>query len=547
MSDSTNDPRVDPGDSGIQNGLPSALPEARLDDKRRVSLVWLIPLVALLAAAWLGYHTYTQQGPLVTITFESAEGLEAGKTRVRFKDVDIGLVEAIDLADGLDTVLVRARLSRHMTEYLNQRTRFWVVRPRLTRGQVSGLGTLVGGAYIAADLAQGGEARRRFKGLETPPIVTAVEKGKAYTLVSDELGSLAEGSPILYRGIEVGRVVGYALRADHKVAISVFVNAPYDGWVGRNTRFWNASGVGVSLDARGIRLNTDSLASVLLGGIAFGTPAGTDPGSAAPAETEFRLHADRDAAIAPTFADRELWQLTFSGSIRGLITGAPVEFRGIRIGEVVDIQLSVNIDERSAEIPVTIAIEPGRLGVDVSEDAAGEQRHRLWNELVAKGLRAQLKTGNLLSGSLYVDFDFYPDAPADTIAWSGEVPRLPTVMNPLDQLSGLVSKLSRLPLERMGEDLASSLAELRATMAATNTLLKRLDRETASELNSTLVQTRRTLGAVEKTLAQNSPLQTEAHRVLKELGSAARSLRIMADYLERHPEALLRGKGVESP
>ncbi|MCB1789317.1 MAG: MCE family protein [Gammaproteobacteria bacterium] len=523
----------------IDDTIPDALPEARTDNHRTVSLVWLIPLVALLAAAWLGYRAYTEQGTLVTISFETAEGLEAGKTRVRYKDVDIGVVETIDLAEGLEHVLVRARLSVKMAEYINDKARFWVVRPRLSRGQVSGLNTLVGGAYIAADLAAGGAPLRAFQGLETPPLVAAVERGGTFTLVTDVLGSLAEGSPVLHRGIEVGRVIRYALRDDHQVAVTVFIDAPYDTWVTHATRFWNASGVGLSLDANGIRVNTDSLASVLLGGVAFGAPPGAATAGPAAADTEFRLYPDQDAAMATQYAAREQWQLSFAGSVRGLVIGAPVEFRGIRVGEVTEIALRTDAEQRSVEIPVHIAIEPDRLGAAVDDQA----RRRLWDHMVGQGLRAQLKSGNLLTGALYIDLDFYPDDPPRQITWSGELPSLPTVPTTLDELSSLLSKLANLPLDAIGKDLSASLAALRETAVSTESLLKKLDRETATELGRTLVQTRSTLAGLEKLLASNSPLQSEALRVLKELGGAARSLRIMADYVERHPEALLRGKG----
>lgn len=220
-----------------------------------------------------------------------------------------------------------------------------------------------------------------------------------------------------------------------------------------------------------------------------------------------------------------------------------MEFRGIRVGEVLDVRLRLNTTDLQTRIPVTIAIEPERLDIiDVQAD-----RRELWDLLVKRGLRAQLKTGNLLTGTVFVDLDFYPEDPPREIAWEGEVPELPTVPTPFDELRGLLTRLARLPLDRMGEDLGKSLAALRDTMDATNALLKRLDRETASELTKTLEQTRRTLAGVDKVLAPNSPLQSEAHRVLQELGSAARSMRIMADYLERHPEALIRGKGAESP
>ncbi len=516
------------------------------DDRRRLSLVWLIPLVAVLAAAWLGYRSYTQQGPLVAISFQTADGLEAGKTRVRFKDLDVGLVEAIELRPDLTGVKVRARLVAHVAEYLNENTRFWVVRPRLSGGEISGLGTLVGGAYIGVDLSSGGKPQSVFEGLETPPIITATDPGRTFTLRVAALGSLSVGSPVQYRGIEVGRVIGYELQEPYGVSIKVFVHAPHDERVGANTRFWNASGVQLSLDAAGVRLNTDSLVSMLLGGIAFGVPVQAEVGERASEGAEFPLYPSQQAALERVYERRQDWRLAFAGSVRGLLPGAPVELRGIRIGEVKEVRLELDTTGRPTQIPVTISIEPDRLGITEGASADGKllpPERELWNQLVRNGLRGQLKTGNLITGALYVDLDFYPDDPPREIDWAAVTPELPTVLAPLDELRGLLSRLSRLPLDRMGEDLSQSLEALRETMQTTNVLMERLDRETVSELNKTLEQTRRTLISAEKVLSPNSALQSEAHRVLQELGSAARSFRIMADYLERHPEAIIRGKG----
>ncbi|MCB1772058.1 MAG: MCE family protein [Gammaproteobacteria bacterium] len=523
-----------------------ALPEAYVDDSRRISLVWLIPLVTLLAAAWLGYHTYSQRGPLVTIVFETAEGLEADRTRVNFKDVDIGVVETISLSPDLKRVLVEARLRVDIEPYLNDRTRFWVVRPRLSSAGISGLETLVGGTYIAADLATGGVETDRFEGLEAPPTVSASDAGRTFRLRSQRLGSLRVGSPVHYLGIEVGRVVDFQLAADGGVTLHVFVDAPHDRRVREHTRFWNASGVNVRFDADGLSVTADSLATVLLGGIAFGDPGAGGDSAAAEEMAEFTLHADEQAAFATRFALREAWELDFVGSVRGLTAGAPVEFRGIRIGEVVDVALEIADDRRSTRVPVRIAIEPERMGIRPDaghSETIGLPERALWDELVRNGLRAQLKTGNLLAGALYVDLDFYPEDEVRTIDWQAEVPALPTVPTPLDELRTLLARLGKLPLDDMAADLAASLAALHKTMNATNALLRRLDRETATELDKTLTQTRSTLVTLERFLKPNSPLQVEAQRALQEFGSAARSLRIMADYLERHPEALIRGKG----
>jgi len=525
----------------------TTLPEATVDDRRRISLVWLIPLVALVTAGWLGYRAYTDQGPLITIAFETAEGLEAGKTRVRYKDVDVGLVETIDLSPDLSEVWVRARLKASLTDFLGEATRFWVVRPRLSGGQVSGLETLLGGTYIGVDLSREGSPTRRFTGLEAPPVVSASQSGKRYSLEARRLGSLAVGAPVRYRGIVVGRVSGYALNQTGGVDVQVFVDAPYDEAVSEQTRFWNDSGFELALDAQGVRVNTESLTSLLLGGVSFDNPDGDGPEARPAADGHrFQLYADKALALAPVPGEQQTWEVEFAGSVRGLSPGAPVEFRGIRIGQVTDVRLDVRPEGLATRIPVRLAIETGRLGLPAGDP--DDPMHRaFWEGLVEGGLRAQLKAGNLLTGALFVDLDFYPDGGPGEIAWHQEPPRLPSVPTTLDELRSVLSSISRLPLDQMGRDLSDSLAALRETMQATNTLLERLDRETASELNRTLAQTRETLKGAENLLSPNSPLQSELYRTLREFGAAARSFRLMADYLERHPEALLRGKEGAAP
>lgn len=520
----------------------SALPEARVDTQRRLSLVWLIPLVALLAALWLGYRAYIEQGPLITITFETAEGLEAGQTRLRFKDVEVGVVENIDLSSDLAEVLVRARLTASVTDQITDQARFWVVRPRLSGGQISGLETVLGGTYIGVDFSAAGNPTRRFEGLEAPPVVSASQSGRPFTLEAARLGSLSVGAPVRYRGIEVGRVSDYTLRESSGVEVQIFIDAPYDAKVTTDTAFWNDSGFSIALDAQGVRLNTESLTTLLLGGISFADRSAADDASPADAGQRFTLFTDRDSALAPGRFERQQWELEFDGSVRGLLPGAPVEFRGIRVGEVLDVRLEADPTKGETRIPVRIALEPQRFGMSTI-DHDDPQHRAFWEGMVAAGLRAQLKTGNLLSGALFIDLDLYQDESAQTISWQSAPPRLPTVPTALDELRGVLSKFARLPLEQMGNDLSASLVDLRKTMAATNALLQRLDGETTTELNLALAQMRETLVGAEKLLSPNSPLQAEAYRAIREFAAAARSFRLMADYLERHPEALIRGKG----
>ncbi len=533
-----------------QESVPDAapdLPEAVVDQSRRFSLIWLIPLVAVVAALWLGYRTYSDQGPLVTLSFDTAEGLEAGITRVRYKDVNIGRVETIGLSADLSRVEVRARLSPDVTGYLTAGTRFWVVRPRFSRGQISGLNTLVGGAFIAVDLSNEGTGTRVFDGLESPPLVTASDAGRTFTLHADNLGSLSVGSPVYYRDIEVGRVLSFELIEPAGVEIKVFVNAPHDRKVRNNTRFWNTSGIGLTVDDQGLRLTTESIAALLLGGVSFATPADETPGAPPQDAHRFELYPDRDTATTRQYEHKQPWLLEFDGSVRGLQPGAAVEFRGIRIGTVRAIELELDTESRAARIPVTVDIEPERLGLEVAQTAGAAPApdvRKFWEQLVGKGLRARLKSGNLLTGSLFVDLDFYPDDAPKQIVWREGIGQLPTVPTPLDELTGLMSRLSRLPLERMVEEFDAAVVSLRKTLDRADASIKTLDRKTMPAVARTLEQTRQTLRAAEKLLTPGSPLQLETQRLLQELTSAARSIRIMADYLERHPEALIRGKGV---
>ena len=529
------------------NGDVDDFPEALVDQRRGISLVWLIPLVAALSAAWLGYHSYQARGPLVTIAFETAEGLESGKTRVRFKDVDVGVVEQIKLAPDLSRVHVRARIDPDLAPRLNDKTLFWIVRPRLSGTSVSGLGTLLGGIYIAADFDPDGTApRRNFEGLEVPPVVAGDQPGTRFELAADDLDRLQVGSPLVSRGIEVGQVVDFGLDEDG-VIVGVFVKAPHDRQVGLNTRFWLNPAAEFALEDDGLTLETGSLVTLLVGSLSMGVLGDSGAGGKPDAEHRFQLYPTREGALARQSAVTDVWEVDFDGSVRGLALGAPVELRGIPVGKVTDIRLSLDVDQAAASIPVRLAFEPYRLGIGEAGDddaAISEASRSLLRELVRRGLRAQLRTGNLLSGSKFIDLDFYRDAPIVEVAMTDGVPILPSVPTPLDELNALVTQLSRLPVEAIGEDLVASLTALRETTDATGDLLRRLDRETASELNATLEQTRTTLASLDRFLKPNAPLQAEAQKMLREFTAAARSLRIMADYLERNPDALLRGKGV---
>jgi len=553
--------------------------------------VWIVPLVALLIGAWLVYKTFSEKGPTITISFKSAEGLEAGKTKIKYKNVELGEITKIHLTPDLSQVLVTAELDKTAEDFLSANTRFWIVRARVAAGQVSGLGTLFSGAFIGLDPGKPGLPATHFKGLETPPVVTTDLPGRHFVLQASRLGSIDIGAPVYYRQIKVGQVDGYMLKEDGMaVDINVFVNAPFDKYVFKNTRFWNASGLDIAVDASGIRVNTESVVTIMIGGIAFETPANLEPGDPAEPNEMFRLYESREKIFEKTYAKKARWLLQFDGSVRGLTVGSPVEFRGIRIGQVLDINLEYDSKEKAFRIPVLIEIEPERIKVFGEKDLSDQKLMN--NFLVEQGLRAQLKTGSLITGQLYVELDFHPDAAPAQIIWEGRYPQMPTVPTSMEEittsLTALLKKMEKLPIEQIGSDLRDTVqgakrlvnsAELQESIAALNQTLnqaqqfaaslnkviapelrsaasnlnttldytrqlaRNFDRTVVPELDATLKKAQSSLNAIQGSVSKDSQLYYELMRVFKELSGAARSIRVMADYLERNPDALIYGKG----
>ncbi len=569
--------------------IPEAVVTTR---KRQISVVWIVPIVAVLIGAWLVYKTVSEKGPVITITFMTADGLEAGKTKVRYKDVELGQVTAITLSPDLAHVVVEAQLVKQAEKFLSENTRFWVVRARVAAGEVSGLRTLFSGAYIGLDPGKPGKPANHFKGLDSPPVVTTDLPGRHFILKAARLGSLDIGVPVYYRQIKVGQVIGYGLEKDGQaVSIKIFINAPMDKLVSKNTRFWNASGINIFLDANGIKVNTESLMSVIIGGIAFDTPLNLEPGGPADENDEFKLYQDYESIFEKTYTRKSYWILQFEGSVRGLKIGAPVEFRGIPIGQVLDINLEFDYEKEAFIIPVLIETEPDRLSATGSLPEDGEKKE-IMDYLVSKGLRAQLKTGSLLTGQLLVELDMHPEAPPAKIDWKGRYPKFPTVPTSMEEITAnlahLLRKLEKLPIEQIGNDLRDTVsgakelmnsAELQKSISALNktldqahefaavlntaiapelknaafnlnsalsqarNLAKNLNSNVVAQLDATLQQAQSTLKTIGGTVSKDAPLYHQLNRVMKDLGDAARSIRVLADYLERHPDALIYGKG----
>ncbi len=529
-----------------------ASPAISRKKKSRISWIWLVPVVAALMGLSLVVRTWLQAGPDISISFNTAEGLEVGKTQLRYKDVNIGTVKSIGFNSDRSKVVVKAELAKEVSDLAREGTNFWVVRPRLDVSGVSGLGTLLSGAYIGVDAEEGKDGANRatkltFEGLEVPPAVTHDRAGKRFMLKASDLGSLDIGSPVYFRRINVGRVIGYALDENGSaVNVEVFVDAPNDKFVTSGTRFWNASGVDFSVNADGLKVRTQSLVSMAVGGVAFAPVQTARDGDApAQADTNFDLYPTEAAAKANPDGEAFPIRMRFDQSIRGLAVGAPIDFNGITLGDVTQITLDFDPTSKRFYSIVDATLYPERLGRVYEEvreralkdgDVAGG---RLLGVMIKHGLRAQLRTANLLTGQLYVVLDDFPNAKPVEFQMS-EPAVIPTVPGNLDQLqqqvTNIVAKIEKIPFDKIGDD-------LRATLASTSKLMNRLDKQVAPEAQKALKAAKDSMANINSLLASDASLPVNTERAMQELSRAARSLRALADFLQSNPEALLRGRG----
>jgi paraquat-inducible protein B len=521
----------------MEKSNPS-VPEAKVIPKKhgRFSTIWVIPIAAALVGLWIGVNTYRNQGPTITIIFKSADGLEAHKTKIRYNGIEVGEIATIRISEDLKSIIATAKMEPKTEEFLRKDTEFWVVRPQISGANISGLGTLISGAYVGVDIGKSKESERHFKALDDAPLEIDGITGHYFTLQTPQLGSLNKGTPIFYRRLQAGEVADYELDKSGKfLNVKIFVQSPYDQFVTTDTRFWQASGVDVSLTASGLRVRTESFLSILVGGIAFETPE--DDGVPAPpveTNTVFVLNKDRETAFRPPAHDPQTFTLVFKESLRGLDVGAPVALSGITIGEVTAIHAQFDSVAHDFVAPVTIVVDPARYGVDflnapgvATAESAASHRATL-ESFVARGLRAQLKTGSLVTGSRYIALEFFPNAQPVALDWSKTPLQFPTQPGSIESIEasvvGIVKKLDQIPFGEIGTNLNKTIAGAQGTLTNANQLL-----QNSSQL-----------------VAPGAMLDAQLNNTLQQVGGAAQALRILADYLERHPESLLKGKSGEA-
>jgi len=580
-----------------ENTDRSNVPQATSVPKKRMrfSVVWIIPLVAALVALGIAVQRFLSEGPTITITFRVAEGVVAGKTFVKFKDINIGQVTAVRLSDDYSKIVITAKIDKHAEGLIVEDAKFWVEAPRVTLSGISGIGTLLSGNYIGLEPGKSHKKGREFIGLEVPPVITGGQPGREFVLRANDLGSLGIGSPLYYRHLNVGQVIGYDLSGDGRsLHIKVFVNAPYDRYVTPDTRFWQASGIDVSMGAGGFSVQTQSLLSILIGGIVFeGRP---DASTAEPAaeKTVFALYSDRKAAFAFPESVIEHYVLYFRESLRGVSVGAPVNLLGLPVGEVTEVGLEFDPATEGVGPRVVVAIYLDRFVAHLQKSAPAGARPRTLQErrafvqrLIDRGMRAQLQIGSLISGQLYVALDYFPDAPKVKIDWTQEPAELPVVPGGLapfeKKVLNVLTKLEQMPLDDISRDVKKvletldqalkdmnqmvnrvngeivpevkkTLGTLDRTLQDANQMLNRVDGEvipqvkkTLEDLQGSIVAARRVLASTETLVGPDAAAQQELRNALQEIARAAQGIRVLTDYLERNPDALIRGKTQEKP
>ncbi|MEQ1486103.1 MlaD family protein [Methyloglobulus sp.] len=524
--------------------------DVKLSKRFDLPLVWFLPLIALLVSAWLIYKSASEKGLVITINFPTAEGLEIDKTKIRYLNVDVGKVTAISINDDLKTIRVTAQMNSTATDYLKEGTGFWVVRPQVGLSGISGLGTLLSGSYI--ELKPGaGKQQLNFTGLTVPPILKSQMDGKQFILETNNLGSMRPGTPINFHGIPVGEVLSHKLSDQaNAIHLSIFINTPYDQFVRKNTRFWIDSGVDLSASADGFKVRTGPLVSLLSGGIAFRASGKDTIADIKQEYSMFQLYDTYDESTQITYTNTLKYVMHFNGSVRGLTVGAPVQLRGIPIGRVTDI--SLELDKKTAEIhiPVIVEMEPDRIK-SINDDAKVSNED-VMEQLIKKGLRAQLQTGSLITGQLLIDLDFHPGS--KIIASDNhhsDYPEFPTTASSFDEFTHsaqtIMDKVAKLPLDKLTEEMNKTLASLQDTSKAATGMLITAN-GTLATAKDTLGHASGTIKSAQQVLGNLEPGSTgyyEFHKMLQELTQAANSMKQLADYLEQHPESLIRGKDEE--
>jgi paraquat-inducible protein B len=529
----------------------SVTEEALIKPVRTVSKIWLVPIVAFFIGVWMVYYQWSNQGPLITIEFKTATGLEAGKTKIKTRNVDIGVVKNIALSDDLSGVLVTARMDKNAASILHPDNQFWIVSPRVSLSGVSGLGTILSGPYINMAPGSEPEMSEKFVALEAPPVTPAGTPGLHVTLNSQSEFAYKKGDHVIYKGIKVGEFEDIFFNFEERIVYyNTFIEAPYHKLITTNTKFWDISGIKMKLGASGIQMSTGSLGTLLTNGVTFGIPEGMPVGEQITERSFFDVHLNYDSASEERFKLSAKYLILVRDTIRGLQIGAPVEYRGLVVGKVLSINsLDNNQDgllEQGYDIPVVISIQPGR--VQQPDNALGlafiRKQTSLWIE---QGLRATLKTGNLLTGALFVDLQHYPDAPPFEAKNLYGYEVVPTITGEFSEITSKVTaildNINEIKLKAISDNANNMLSQiaqaaqtLQTTASTASVLLTTVHED---KVSSALTDTLADLSNLSKDFSADSETYKELNHTMQSLQSTLKELQPLLLQLNSTPNSLI--------
>ncbi|TDP38910.1 paraquat-inducible protein B [Idiomarina aquatica] len=519
--------------------------------KNVFSPIWLIPLLALAVALWMVWQESAGSGPQIEVLISDAEGLEAGKTPVRVRNVDVGLVSEISLSEDMSAAVLTIEMNENTQRMLAEDSRLWVVKPRIGRQGVSGLSTLLSGAYIRLQPGSSEQTATRFEALEEPPVTPQQTPGRRITLTSSVNSAVVVGDTVQYNGLSVGQVEKVDFNVDDRsMRYQVFIEQPYDELLTENTRFWLQSGLSLRWNANGLDVSLGSFESLLGAGINFGVPEGQPSGAKMTEERSFELFASAEAARQQGFVNGIDYVILLDESVAGLEEGAPVQFKGVRVGTVLKVPLRWNpTDSDKAplkQIPVLVRYEPERMDGLVPDTDIGYWRERL-PELFEQGLRANIRASNLLTNTLYVDLRFYPETELQAQSEFAGYSVMPSMVS---DFSRLEEKLNQL-LDKFNDlELEQSLTEFSEAMTATEQSADEIEalaqsvaaiveqpgmQQLPQLLQDNLTQLERLLSSVD----DGSATRRQLHRTLSNIEALTRDLKPLAEQLREQPNSLI--------
>lgn len=519
---------------------PHLPPRAKLR-RQSFHIVWLVPIIAALIAGYLGYRTFMEQGPLLTLSFSNADGLQAGQTQVKYKAVALGTVESIDLAKDNSHVIVKVRMNNVGERFLNSNARYWVERPRLDFSDISGFETIVSGPYISVDPGKTrGQYQDRFTGLEQPPGVRSDEPGKTYTLTAYNLGAISSGSPIFYRDVVVGEVLSYDIGDGlGPIKISIFIRSPFDNLVRPDSRFWDSSGVALGIKGGVLQLQLQSFQALFAGGITFNLPNTAQNEQPSADGAKFQLYDSKQEAEASAYRDQIKVVTYATTDVSGLTAGAPVNVLGIQVGDVTGVDLVVDPNSGEAKVRISMELQPDRI-MALKETAEFKNPQSLFQLFVDKGMRVEIGTANYVTGQKDISLVNELNAPPAKVSQEGDAIVLPFKAGGLDKIlanaTDITNKVDQIPFQQIGDNFSKLLATANGTLGGPQT------QQLIKQLTTTLQTANTTLGDLEQGFGQDSDFQRSLQQILNQTNSTLQSLQSLTTYLNQHPQSVIFGR-----